>query len=86
MHRLPDGQSRDRRANVSLRPTRDDVRAVAHRRLGDREGRAWFTIDQPSAQFGSFGIPEVDEVGLELDHKVAALLEALSVPVPDVLR
>jgi hypothetical protein len=52
----------------------------------DHEGKAWFTIDQPSAQFGSFGIPEVSEVGLELDHKVAALLEALSVPVPDVLR
>jgi hypothetical protein len=38
------------------------------------------------SRFGSFGIPEVSEVGLELDHKVAALLEALSVPVPDVLR
>jgi uncharacterized protein (DUF302 family) len=51
----------------------------------DREGKAWFTLDQPSAQFGSLGIPEVSEVGLELDHKVAALLKALSVAVPDVL-
>jgi hypothetical protein len=50
------------------------------------EGQAWFTIDQPSAQFQSFGIPKVSEVGIELDHKVATLLEALSVPIPDVLR
>jgi Domain of unknown function DUF302 len=76
---------------IAERMFRYDPRAMMYAPLHtviweDREGRAWFTIDQPSAQFGSFGIPEVSEVGLELDHKVAALLEALSVPVPDVLR
>ena len=52
----------------------------------DHDGEAWFTVDQPSAQFASFGIPAVTEVGIEFDHKLAALLEALAVPVPDVLR
>ena len=37
----------------------------------DRDGKAWFTVDQPSAQFESFGIPAVTEVGIELDHKLA---------------
>lgn len=52
----------------------------------DHEGGAWFTVDQPSAQFGSFGVAQIAEVGIELDHKLAALLEALGAPVPDVLR
>jgi uncharacterized protein (DUF302 family) len=76
---------------IAERMFRYDPRAMMYAPLHtaiweDHEGGAWFTIDQPSAQFRSFGIPEVSEVGLELDHKVAALLEALSVPVPDVLR
>lgn len=76
---------------IAERMFRYDPRAMMYAPLHtviweDREGRAWFTVDQPSAQFASFGIPEVSEVGLELDHKVASLLEALSVPVPDVLR
>jgi uncharacterized protein (DUF302 family) len=44
--------------------------------------RAWFTIEQPSMQFASFGIPAVSAVGVELDRKLAALLEALGVEVP----
>jgi hypothetical protein len=44
--------------------------------------RAWFTVDQPSSQFASFGIPAVSVVGVELDRKLAALLEALRVEVP----
>jgi uncharacterized protein (DUF302 family) len=51
----------------------------------DQYGRAWFTVDQPSTQFGSFGIPEASAVGLELDRKLAALLEALRVEVPMAL-
>ena len=50
------------------------------------DGSAWFTFDQPSTQFGSFAIPEVANVGVELDHKLAALLDALELPVPAVLR
>jgi len=51
----------------------------------DSAGQAWFTADQPSTQFGSFGIPEVATVGVELDGKLAALLEALHVEVPPSL-
>jgi hypothetical protein len=51
----------------------------------DAQGRAWFTFDQPSTQFGSFGIPAVSAVGVELDRKLAALLEALRVEVPMAL-
>jgi len=40
----------------------------------------------PSDQFGSFGNTEVSEVRIELDHKLAALLEHLGVSVPDELR
>ena len=46
---------------------------------------AYFSFDRPSGQFGSFGNPEVTAVGLELDHKVAALLEHLGVDVPEEL-
>ena len=76
---------------IAERMFRYDPRAMMYAPLHtviweDHEGKAWFTIDQPSVQFQSFGIPEVAKVGVELDHKVATLLEALSVPVPDVLR
>jgi hypothetical protein len=52
---------------------------------GDPEGSAYFAFDKPSDQFVSFGNPEVAEVGLELDQKMAALLDHLSVSVPDAL-
>ena len=48
----------------------------------DDYGRAWFTFDQPSTQFASLGIAAVSAVGVELDRKLAALLEALRVEVP----
>ncbi len=46
---------------------------------------AWFTVDQPSTQFASLQIPEISKVGVELDRKLAALLQALDVEVPDTL-
>jgi hypothetical protein len=52
----------------------------------DSAGGVWFTVDQPNTQFASLGIPEVAEVGVELDRKLAALLEALDVDVPDAVR
>jgi hypothetical protein len=66
---------------------RHDPRAMLYAPLRtviweDSRARAWFTVDQPSAQFASFGIPEVSAVGVELDRKLAALLEALGVEVP----
>ena len=46
---------------------------------------AWFTVDQPSTQFASLQIPEISKVGVELDRKLAALLQALDVEVPGTL-
>jgi uncharacterized protein (DUF302 family) len=51
----------------------------------DGHGHAWFTADQPSTQFAGFGVPEISAVGVELDRKLAALLEALGVEVPMAL-
>jgi uncharacterized protein (DUF302 family) len=69
---------------------RHDPRAMLYAPLRtviweDAHERAWFTVDQPSTQFASFGIPEVTAVGIELDRKLAALLEALRVEVPMAL-
>ena len=52
---------------------------------GDPEGPAYFTFDKPSDQFGSFGNPRITAVGVELDQKLAALLEHLKVGVPKTL-
>ena len=48
----------------------------------DGAGDAWFSVDQPSTQFRSFGMPEISQVGVELDRKLAVLLDVLEVPVP----
>ncbi len=69
---------------------RHDPRAMLYAPLRtliweDSHERAWFTVDQPSAQFASFGVPAVSAVGVELDRKLAALLEALRVEVPMAL-
>jgi hypothetical protein len=52
----------------------------------DAEGTTWFAVDQPSTRFASFGDPRITEVGLELDRKLADLLEYLGAPVPPALR
>jgi uncharacterized protein (DUF302 family) len=69
---------------------RHDPRAMLYAPLRtviweDAQKRAWFTVDQPSTQFASFGIRAVSAVGVELDRKLAALLEALRVEVPMAL-
>jgi hypothetical protein len=69
---------------------RHDPRAMLYAPLRtviweDAHERAWFTADQPSRQFASFGIPPVSAVGVELDRKLATLLEALRVEVPMAL-
>jgi hypothetical protein len=69
---------------------RHDPRAMLYAPLHtviweDSTDAAWFSVDQPSAQFASFGIPEISRVGVELDRKLAALLDALHVDVPSVL-
>jgi hypothetical protein len=52
---------------------------------GPVAGPAHFTFDQPSDQIGSFGVPEVKAVGVELDRKLAALLAHLEIRTPDAL-
>ncbi|MEV0713224.1 hypothetical protein [Asanoa sp. NPDC050611] len=57
--------------------------------IASRDGETHFIIEQPSATFASFGAvghDDIAEVGLELDHKLAALLDHLDLPVPPVLR
>jgi hypothetical protein len=49
------------------------------------DGQAFFTIDKPSDQFGSFADSRVTAVGHELDAKLAALLKHLGLKVPDTL-
>ena len=76
---------------IAERMFRHDPRAMMYAPLHtviweDQDGDAWFTVDQPSKQFASFAIPEITEVGIELDHKLAALLDTLEVPVPSELR
>jgi hypothetical protein len=51
----------------------------------DPQGGAWFCVDQPSTQFGSFGKLQIAQVGAELDRDLARLLETLAVPVPSSL-
>ena len=51
----------------------------------DADQITWFTLDQPSSRFASFSTPQITKVGLELDHKVAALLTHLGTRVPEEL-
>ena len=45
----------------------------------DADGNAIFTMDRPSAAFGSLGIAEVTKVGEGLDRKVANVLRVVGV-------
>lgn len=45
----------------------------------DADGNAVFSMDQPSAAFGSLGIAEVTKVGESLDRKVVNLLRIIGV-------
>lgn len=67
---------------IAERMFRYDPRAMLYAPLQtviweDDSGAAWFTVDQPSTQLESFGIAEISAVGVELDHKLAALLHVL---------
>jgi hypothetical protein len=57
--------------------------------IASRDGETHFIVELPSATFSSFGAVGADdiaEVGIELDHKLAALLDHLDAPVPPTLR
>ena len=51
----------------------------------DALGDAWFSVDQPRTIFSSLRVPEIAEVGRELDQKLANLLVILCVEVPPAL-
>lgn len=44
------------------------------------------SIDQPSTRFASFGDSRIAAVGLELDAKLAEILQLMSLPVPPELQ
>ena len=50
--------------------------------ITSKDGTTEFCIDRPAAVFASFGDARIAEIGVELDHKVAALLRFLDAPVP----
>jgi hypothetical protein len=47
--------------------------------FGDENGNAIFTMDQPGPAFGSLGVADVSQVGLDLDRKVVNLLKVIGV-------
>jgi hypothetical protein len=47
--------------------------------------RTRFAGDKPSTVFASFASPPISQVGIELDRKLAALLDALDVPAREAL-
>ena len=47
-------------------------------------GPTSLAVEQPSTVFAGYGRPEINEVGRELDGRLAVLLEHLGVPVPEV--
>jgi hypothetical protein len=50
----------------------------------DAAGRTRFAVDEPSTVFNSFASPPISRVGIELNRKLAGLLEALDVPAGGV--
>ena len=80
--RLSDGESHLMEQDVSVRAVCRDVRTPSRCDMEPNRWTSVFTIDKPSDQFGSFGDPRVTAVGLELDAKLAALLEHLHLQSP----
>ncbi|ULR48533.1 DUF302 domain-containing protein [Streptomyces deccanensis] len=46
------------------------------------DDRLWFSVDQPSTRFSSFDDPQIADVGMELDGKLAGLFTVLGLVVP----
>lgn len=51
----------------------------------DADDQAIFTLDRPSSVFAGWGKTEITAVGVELDHKVARLLQVITGRAPAVL-
>ena len=72
---------------IAERMFRHDPRAMLYAPLRTliwehADGTAWFSVDRPSSQFAGIGIREIADVGVELDGRLAALLETLDLEVP----
>jgi len=70
---------------------RHDPRALLYAPLrlliyADDDGNAVFSMDQPSAAFGSLGIADVTRVGESLDRKVVNLLRLIGVEAEQAFR
>jgi hypothetical protein len=52
---------------------------------GAPDGPAYLSFDRPSDQFSSFAHPGVATIGVELDRKMAALVDHLGTEIPDAL-
>lgn len=48
----------------------------------DQDDQLWFSVDQPSPRFSSFGDPGIAAVGAELDGKLDDLFTAFDIAVP----
>jgi uncharacterized protein (DUF302 family) len=76
---------------IAQRMFQHDAAVMLHAPLrtlvcADDNNRTRFVTDQPSALFNSFGSDAIATVGIELDRKLAALLEHLGVEAPSSLR
>jgi len=59
------------------------LRVLIH---ADAQGNAVFSMDQPSAAFGSLGIAEVTTVGESLDRKVVNLLRVIGIDADQAFK
>ncbi|WP_198946386.1 hypothetical protein [Pseudofrankia asymbiotica] len=74
-------------AGVETAGTRTAGTVIARARASafSPEPATCLTIDQPSARFAGLGNPDITQVGLELDRKLADLLDHLHAPVPEAI-
>lgn len=74
-HTIAERMYRHDRAATLYAPLRTQIHE-------DHDGAVWFSVDRPSSRFASFDHPDVNAVGVELDHKLGELLAFLGVPSP----
>ena len=51
----------------------------------DNDDRTRFAVDQPSTVFAAFGDPAIAELGVDLDGRLAELLDVLGIPASSLL-
>jgi uncharacterized protein (DUF302 family) len=76
---------------VALRMFRVDPAAMLYAPLRTllyeaRTGETRFVVDQPSSAFDSLRNVDIAEVGIEIDEKLASLVDALGIAPPRELR